>query len=330
MVKKENFKRFISLQSPLAWFIIVLMMIMPLISDSYYLIEVLKLAAIYAIFATSWDVLTGYTDNVNFGFAFFIGGSAYMSAILNYYMALPPVISVMGAALVTGFLGIVIGWLTLRLEGPYFSMATIVFANVLFKLCFIYYKVTGGEEGLSGLDSFFLNPIGDYYVVMAVMVFAYVVLFIYGNSNRGSILKAIRASEDATQSAGINTAYYKIEAFTISGLIAGLGGGVYAQSMMHVGPTMASGYMSVIIVLLAMIGGMGTITGPLLGAILLSGVNEGLRIVEEYRIAIYSGLLVLLMYIFPDGVINTKYIKNSKVLRYVILGERKEHDTSKY
>jgi len=105
--------------------------------------------------------------------------------------------------------------------------------------------------------------------------------------------------------------------------MAGIGGGVFAHSQMHIGPTMLSGYLSVIVVLLAMIGGMGTIVGPLLGAICLSIVNESLRIVEEYRIIIYTGLLILLIYMAPDGLINLKFIKGSRLLSFIVMGDRK-------
>ena len=216
-----------------------------------------------------------------------------------------------------------IGYVTLRLKGPYFAMATLAFASILYKLSFILYEITGGEEGISGLDAFTDDPTQDFFVVWGAMVAIYFALCLYARSKHGIILKAIRADEDATQSAGINTAYYKIEAFAISGFMAGIGGGVFAHSQMHIGPTMLSGYLSVIVVLLAMIGGMGTIVGPLLGAICLSIVNESLRIVEEYRIIIYTGLLILFIYLAPDGLINLKFIKGSRLLSFIVMGDRK-------
>jgi branched-chain amino acid transport system permease protein len=92
---------------------------------------------------------------------------------------------------------------------------------------------------------------------------------------------------------------------------------------MHIGPTMLSGYLSVLVVLLAMIGGMGTIVGPLVGAVCLSILNEALRVVEEYRIIIYTGLLMFFIYIAPEGFVNLKVVKNSRILSFIILGRRK-------
>lgn len=310
-------------QSPFGLLILLAMAVYPPISDNLFYIEIIKLAATYAIFAMSWDILTGYTHEVNFGFAFFIGGAGYLSGILSSLLSVSLYLAIPIAALAAGVSGIFIGYLTLRLKGPYFAMATLAFASILYKLSFIFYEITGGEEGISGLDTFTDDPTKDFYVVWGAMVAIYFVLSLYARSKHGIILKAIRADEDATQSAGINTAYYKIEAFAISGFMAGIGGGVFAHSQMHIGPTMLSGYLSVIVVLLAMIGGMGTIVGPLLGAICLSIVNESLRVVEEYRIIIYTGLLILFIYLAPDGLINLKFIKVSRLLSFIFMGDRK-------
>ncbi|HDM77886.1 MAG TPA: branched-chain amino acid ABC transporter permease [Deltaproteobacteria bacterium] len=319
----SSLRKFIRNQSPFALILFLAMAVFTLLSDNIFYIEVIKLGIIYAIFVMSWDILSGYTHEINFGFAFFIGGAGYLSGILNSFFSFSPYLAVPLAAFAAGVSGILIGYLTLRLKGPYFSMATLAFASVLFKLSFIFYRVTGGEEGISGLGVFTDSPTGDFFVAWGIMVAVYFILSLYARSKHGIILKAIRADEDGTQSAGINTAYYKIEAFALSGFMAGIGGGVFAHSQMHIGPTMLSGHISIIVVLLAMIGGMGSIVGPLLAAIGLSILNESLRVVEEYRIVIYMGILILLIYVAPDGLLNLKVIKNSRVLSFIFLGDRR-------
>ncbi|MBW1731647.1 MAG: branched-chain amino acid ABC transporter permease [Deltaproteobacteria bacterium] len=319
----SSLRKFIRNQSPFALILFLAMAVFTLLSDNIFYIEVIKLGIIYAIFVMSWDILSGYTHEINFGFAFFIGGAGYLSGILNSFFSFSPYLAVPLAAFAAGVSGILIGYLTLRLKGPYFSMATLAFASVLFKLSFIFYRVTGGEEGISGLGVFTDSPTGDFFVAWGIMVAVYFILSLYARSKHGIILKAIRADEDGTQSAGINTAYYKIEAFALSGFMAGIGGGVFAHSQMHIGPTMLSGHISIIVVLLAMIGGMGSIVGPLLAAIGLSILNESLRVVEEYRIVIYMGILILLIYLAPDGLLNLKVIKNSRVLSFIFLGDRR-------
>lgn len=309
-------------QSPAAMALFVVLALFSFFSDNIFYIEVIQLAAIYAIFAMSWDILTGYTHEVNFGFAFFVGGAGYLSGILNSFLSFSPFLAIPLAAAAAGVTGIIIGYLTLRLNGPYFSMATMAFASILFKLSFVFYQITGGEEGISSLDPLTESVKSGVFVVLAVTLCVYFLLTLYARSKRGTILKAIRASEDAAKSSGINTAYYKIEAFAISGFMAGIGGGVFAHSQMAIGPTMLSGYISIIVVLIAVIGGMGTIAGPLISAIILSIVNEYLRIVEEYRIVIYTGLLIVLIYAAPEGLLNLKIIKRSRLISYIFLGSR--------
>lgn len=308
--------------SPVALAVLAAGAVFGLLSHNLFYIEVLSLAATYAIFAMSWDILTGYTHEVNFGAAFFIGGAGYISGILNLHLGMPPYVGIPLGALAAGLCGVFIGYLTLRLKGPYFSMVTLAFASIAFKLAFIFYDFTGGEEGISGLEGFTSEPRHDFLVVWAVTAAIYFVLRAYASSSHGLVLQAIRADEDAAQSSGLNTAFYKIEAFALSGLLSGIGGGIFAHAQMQMGPTMLSGYISIIVVLLAMIGGMGTIVGPLLGALVLSLLNEYLRVVEEYRIIIYTGLLILFIYLAPEGFVNLKFVKRSRTLSYLFLGER--------
>lgn len=299
--------------------------IYPALSGNILYTEILILAAIYAIYCMSWDILTGYTHEVNFGIAFFIGGAGYLSGALNVFLALPPILSIPLAAIAAAIAGILIGYLTLRLKGPYFSMATLAFAGILFKLAFILYKITGGEEGISGLQSLTSNPTTDFYLIWSVTTGIYFMLLFYSRSKHGTILKAIRADEDVAQSSGINTAYYKVEAFALSAFLAGVGGALYAHAQMHIGPVMLSGSLSVLVVLLAMIGGMGTIVGPLWGGILLSILNEALRVVETYRIVLYTGILIMLIYFAPQGLINLEFVKKSSWLKKFFWGQEDSH-----
>jgi branched-chain amino acid transport system permease protein len=317
----RKFSSHLSRQSPGGLLILLMLGVFPLASGNMLYVEILMLAALYAIFAMSWDILTGYTHEVNFGFAFFIGGAGYLSGALNTLFSWPPLVAIPLAALAAGLIGILIGYLTLRLKGPYFSMATLAFAGILYKLAFIFYKITGGEEGISGLKSLTPGPITDFFLIWAVTVAVYFLLISYSRSKHGIILKAIRADEDVAQSSGINTAYYKVEAFALSGFLAGIGGGLYAHAQMHIGPVMLSGSISILVVLLAMIGGMGTIVGPLLGGILLSILNEILRVVEAYRIVIYTGLLIVLIYLAPEGFVNLAFVKRNPRLKRFLLGK---------
>lgn len=310
-------------ESPIGLFLIIVGFLFGLLSKNIFYIEIMTLAAIYAIFAMSWDILTGYTNEVNFGFAFFVGGAGYISGVLSLRLDLTPYLTIPIGALAAGASGLIIGYLTLRLKGPYFGMVTLAFASILFQMVFLFYKYTGGEEGISGLKSLTSEPRHEFLAVWGLTALVYLILRAYAGSKHGSILKAIRADEDATQSSGINTAYYKIEAFTLSGFLGGIGGAVFAHSQMQVGPTMLSGDISIIVVLLAIIGGMGTIVGPLVGALVLSLINDYLRVIEQYRIVVYQGLLILLIYLAPQGLVNLEFVKKSKILSFIFHGQGK-------
>lgn len=306
--------------SPAAVLGFAVMAAVPVFSKDVYLYEILILANIYAIFAMSWDAMSGYTNEINFGHALFIGSAGYAAGLLNLRFGLSPFLTIPLGAALSGLAGLAIGYLTLKLGGPYFSMATLVFVSVLYKLSYILDRVSGGEEGLTGIAAMTGSPAGDLYVSVILGLATYLSLHLFTRSKYGTLLKAIRASKDAAEASGVNTAYYKIAAFSLSGFLAGLGGALYTHTNMHIGPNMLAGYLSVLIVLLAMIGGMGTIVGPLIAGILLTALNEWLRVVEAYRIVIFTGVLILLIYLNPTGLANSAFFDRRRLLKRILFG----------
>lgn len=291
-----------------------------LFSGNIYLIEMLTLVVLYAQFAASWDVLSGYTEQDNYGHAFFIGGAGYLSAMLNKYFALSPWIGVPVAASIAAFIGLFVGWMTLRLRGPYFALSTIAFAAVLAKLAYIFSTVTGGDEGLSGLDTFTSGTGTDMMVMLALLVFSVICLTAFARSHYGLILRSTQHNEDAAQASGINTAFYKVMGFVISGFSAGIGGAMYAHVNMQVNPALLSGQLCVLIVLLAIVGGRGTIIGPVLVAGAFTLFNEWLHIIEVYRGIIFTGMLIVLVYLSPTGFANAAFFKRMPRLKRFLFG----------
>jgi branched-chain amino acid transport system permease protein len=309
--------------SPLMISVFVVLAIIPIVYKDFYLIELLKLALVYCIFAISWDVLSGYTEQMNFGHAFFIGGAGYIGALLNLHFGMSPVLTIPISGSLAALTGIGIGYLTLRLKGPYFALATIAFQSVLFKLSFIVWRVSGGEEGLVGIDTLTDSVIGDFYVTLAITAFCFIVLSHFVNSKYGVILKSTRFNEEAAEASGINTTYYKIAAFVLCGFFAGVGGALYSHTNMQIGPHMLGGYLCVLIVLMSIVGGMGTLVGPFISALVLSIFNEWLRIIEVYRIAVFTGILILLIYLNPSGFTNSEFLKKSKLLSWFFFERRR-------
>ncbi|HLO95665.1 MAG TPA: branched-chain amino acid ABC transporter permease, partial [Burkholderiaceae bacterium] len=258
----------------------------------------------------------------------FIGGAGYGSALLGRHLGLEPWLSVPLAAAAAALAGSAIGALTLRLRGPYFSLATIAFAALAYKLVFILSRYSGGEEGLSGLRPFTSSVGADLLVCLLLFSLSFLAMHAFMRSRCGLVLRATRHHEDAVMACGFNTARYKVLAFTLSGFLAGIGGAMYGHTQMQANPDLLSGSLSVMVVLLATVGGRGTLIGPATAAALLILLSEGLRVFEQYRAVIFTGLLILLVYLNPDGLANSPWLQRRAWLQRLVAPQRKEEGTS--
>jgi branched-chain amino acid transport system permease protein len=253
----------------------------------------------------------------------FIGGSGYVAGLLKIHLGLPILVTILIAGVMAGLFGVIIGKLTLRLKGAYFALVIFAFSAILYKLSIIWSGFTGGEEGLSGIASLTPSPAMNYYIIVTVTATTFLSLKLLANSKYGIILRSIGSNEEAAEASGINAAHYKVLAFTISGSIAGIGGAIYAHWQMQMDPSTLGPHTSGNIILLSVAGGMGTIIGPMLAAIALEFLMNG-WIFSEYRIVIYTGLLVLAIYIAPDGFANQRIIR-SQVFEKVL--PRRDEET---
>jgi branched-chain amino acid transport system permease protein len=270
--------------------------------DPYYL-EILFLCHYYVILACSWDLLSGFTGNINFGHAFFIASAGYLGAVLNLNLGWEPWLTLIIGGITTGLFGLFIGVVTLRLKGPYFAAVTFCFGALLYKWFMISSRFLGGEEGLSGIAPLTDSPLRNYYFSGLFMLAVIFLLYLIAKSSFGMILRSIGENEIASEGSGINTTYYKVVAFIISAAIAGVAGAMYAHVQMHVGPEMAHDSLSGLILMMAVVGGMGSIIGPVIGAYLLTLANESLRFLGEMRLLIYSGAVVLVIFFAPKGLL---------------------------
>ena len=276
----------------------------PLVVEDLYYLEILFLCHYYVILASSWDLLSGFTGNINFGHAFFIAGAGYAGALLNLHLGWQPWLTLPIGGLIAALFGLLVGMVTLRLKGPYFASVTFCFGTLLYKLFMVSSKSLGGEEGLSGISPLADSPLGNYYFSGLFMVAVIFVLYFISKSSFGLILRSIGENEIASEGSGINTTFYKVVAFMISATIAGIAGAMYAHAQMHVGPEMAHDSFSALILMMAVVGGMGSIIGPIIGAYLLTLVNESLRFMGELRLLLYSGAVVAVIFFAPKGLLD--------------------------
>jgi branched-chain amino acid transport system permease protein len=282
----------------------VALLALPLAYDDPYVLRVVTMAAIFAIYAASWDLLAGYTGQVNFGHALFFGVGAYTSALLSHHAGLSPWLSVpLGAvaAMATGFL---VGILCLRLRGSYLSLATLAFPLILTGMLFAFPDISGGELGISGLKRLANSPLANYYVAVILMLVLVFAMWKIGDSHTGLIFHAIREDEVAARASGINTPRYKLLAFTLSALFAGVAGALFAHFLRVAGPSSLEVALSFQAVIWGIFGGVATIYGPVIAVFTLYPLTELLasfEIFREFRLLIFAVIVLLVLLFMPRG-----------------------------
>ena len=274
---------------------------LPLITNDPYLLRILILTSIFAIFAASWDLLSGFTGQMNFGHALFFGVGAYGAALLNQNLHLPPWASIPLGALVAVLAGLIIGIPCLRLRGTYLALTTLSFPIILMGIVFAVPAITGGELGISGIDRLVRSRVAQYYIAVLVMAVLVVVMWKITDSKIGIIFHAIREDEVAVRASGINTTLYKLIAFCLSGFFAGIAGGLYAHFMRIAGPSTLEVTMSFQVVIWSIFGGVVTIWGPVGAVFVLFPLLEFFRFWPELRILLFALVILLILLYMPQG-----------------------------
>lgn len=281
----------------------LVLLLLPVFTRDPYLLRILILASIFAIFAASWDLLSGYTGQINFGHALFFGVAAYTTALLNIHAQIPPWGSIPLGALAAVLAGLVIGIPCLRLKGTYLALTTLAFPIILMGIVFAIPDITGGELGISGLSRLSGSRLSDYYITVVLMLGLSAIMWKITDSNTGIIFHAIREDEIAVRAAGINTTKYKLLAFCLSGFFAGISGGLYAHFMRLAGPANLEVSMSFTVVIWAVFGGIVTIYGPVGAVFILYPVLEILRFWPEYRMLMFAVIILLILLFMPEGLL---------------------------
>ncbi len=263
-----------------------------------FLINLFMLAAL----AESWNIIGGFTGYASFGNVAFFGVGAYTTGVLLTVAELPFALALPAGGLLAMVFAALIGMPILRLKGHYFAIATLGVAETTREIVYNL-KITGGGTGLSMPIT--RSPLPFFYLMLGILLAATLVNWWLSASRFGYGLIAIREDEDAAAAMGINSALYKTMAFALSGAFAGLVGGVFAYWITFIDP---EGVFKVIItiqmIIMAVFGGMGTIVGPLLGALVLASVSEVLSTQLVSLAELFNGLIVILVVLFmPKGLV---------------------------
>ena len=276
---------------------------LPVVSQDPYLLRIMILASIYAIFTASWDLLSGFTGQMSFGHALFFGVAAYTAALLNLHLHIPPWGSIPLGALAAVLAGLIIGIPCLRLRGTYLALTTLSFPIILLGVVHAFPDITGGEIGVSGLDRLCRSRVGAYYITVALMLLTCTLMWKITDSNTGIIFHAIREDEVALRASGINTTRYKLFAFCLSAFFAGVSGGLYAHFMRISGPSTLEVALSFQVVIWAVFGGIVTIWGPVGAVFILFPMMEFFRFWPEFRMLIFAFIIILILLYMPKGLL---------------------------
>lgn len=279
----------------------------PFLFQARYAQHVLVLILLYVTLGSAWNILGGYAGQLSLGHAAFFGIGAYSAAIIASSSALSPWWGLLVGPLIALPMAMIVGWVCFRLRGPYFTLSTIAVGEMIRLLALNWRDLTGGAVGVVIHPSIFsgTNKIPYYYVILVIAVCTVALCWRMSQRKLGYFLMAIREDQETAESIGIDTTRYKLVALALSAAITSVAGAFYANYFLFVEPTVVLPLaLSVEIVLMAIIGGQGTVWGPVLGAVLLKLSSELFRnYFEQANLLIYGALLIVVILFMPDGLI---------------------------
>ncbi|HLU78010.1 MAG TPA: branched-chain amino acid ABC transporter permease [Burkholderiaceae bacterium] len=294
--------------------------LVPFVVRDEYVIHSMIMVLYFGYLACSWNLLCGYVGQISFGHSVFCGVGGYVSVLLLTNMGMSPWLGMLVGGALAAVLAVIIGYPTMRLRGPYFALTTIAVAEAVR----IWVENTGELFGIQirGAEGLAVPLVGNnwalfqfdskvpyYYVILAMLAAVLLITWAVERSRLGACLKAIRGDRDAAESLGINPTRYTLTAYALSAFMTALGGSYYAQFVRFINPERIFGIeLSIDMALMSIIGGQGTVFGPLLGALFLSPIAELTRTYLGgqfigLHLAIYGLVLILAVLYLPKGIL---------------------------
>lgn len=281
----------------------------PLLFNGNYLMNVLVFVGIHTMLAVALNLLLGYAGQISLGHAGFFGLGAYASAILTTTLQWNPWLAMLVTALVVGGLAFAIGFPILKLKGHYLAMATLGLGIIIYIIFNEWVNVTSGPSGFSGIPNLTLgaltfdSDLNNYYLVWSFVLGCVLLSINLANSRIGRAFRAIHDAEVAARVVGVHARHLKVQVFALSAMICAIAGSLYAHVMTFIAPPSFGFNISVEILTMVVIGGLGSIYGSFLGALLLTLLPEFLRFMHDYDIIFYGGLLMVMTIFMPGGLV---------------------------
>lgn len=287
---------------------VLLLAVLLIAPHLFYPVFLMKVLC-FALFACAFNLLLGYVGLLSFGHAAFFGSAGYITAHAVKAYNFDPISGILLGVAVSSLLGLVIGWLAIRRSGIYFAMITLGFAQVVYFLS-LQMEFTGGEDGIQGVPRGTLFGLVDltdtmsmYYFVMVIFLFGFWMVYRTINSPFGQVLKAIRENEPRARSLGYDTDRFKLMVFVISAGLSGMAGGTKSLVFQLASLTDVNWHMSGEVVLMTLLGGMGTVLGPAVGALLVVTLNNYLASFGSWVTIIIGAIFVTCVLAFRRGIV---------------------------
>lgn len=300
-------------------FLFLVAIILPLVTDNQYLLHIFSLTFIWSIAVYGLNLIGGFTGQLSLAHAGFFGIGAYAVGLLTVKAGLNFWLALLLGIIITTFIGFLIGLVALRTKEHFFAIYTLCVGYIIYLVIYKWEDLTEGVRGLIGIPApapigpiTFDTPRNQYYLLLFFLVFVIFLMHRIMNSIVGKTYIAIRNSEELAETIGIATMKQKMVSFVLSTFFAGLSGGLYAAFVRFIGPDIS--YINVTFDMLTylIVGGIGTISGPLIGTLIIVWLSQYLQFLQNYRMLIFGPLLALLIIFYPRGIAGGYHIWRAK------------------
>jgi len=280
--------------------------VLPAFALSQYWLHTMIISLFYVMMAASWNLLAGYTGQVSFAHAAFSAVGAYVSGMLAVFLGLSPWLGLIVGTAVAALLGFGLGFLCIRMGGIYLSLTTLGFSEILRIIITNEESWTRGTMGLQtpGLFAEY-SKTNYYFVFLAATVGMLIFIHRLIRSEWGLTFRAVLNDEVAASSSGINTIRVRVLAFTLTSAMTGLAGGLYGHYLMLITPDIPSLGQMFLVLAMAVIGGMGSFAGPIIGAFVLEILSEYIRVYGEYHVLLFGLVALAVSRFAPEGIMGT-------------------------
>jgi branched-chain amino acid transport system permease protein len=293
---------------------ILLLIVAPLLTSNPFFQHLMIMVLFWTLLGASWNLLGGFAGQVSFGHATFLGIGAYVTMLFYLGLGLSPFFGMLAGGIIGALFALPIGLICFRLRGPYFSLATLAVAEIVRLVALNWEQLTAGPMGLlittlppmsfAGMAIDWESKIPFYYLAVALALFAMGLTYVVSRSRLGAYLTAVREDMDSAEAVGIDTVRERVVALVLSAFVVGLAGGFYSLYFRYIDPDAVFAIsLSVEMVFIAVVGGLATTAGPIVGAVVLVGISEIFRERFQAGHLIFYGLFMMLVIRYlPEGI----------------------------